>query len=176
MNKMSSIDDNKVIIIDTAVILHGVSFSRKDVIAAVSEEVIEEVRSTVPKLRLDQFLSNDLVQIRASTADSLKKAKNAATKTGDLPNLSKADLSVIALAIEHDMLGMNTVVYTGDYAVQNVMKSLGINFKSVLNDGIKKVIKWKYKCIACGEIFNKSPIGELCPECGTESMIRKIKA
>jgi rRNA maturation endonuclease Nob1 len=166
----------KVIIIDTACILQGVSLSRKDIRVAAPEDVINEVRSRVPKMRLEQMLNSGTVQICGATKDGITAARQAAGKTGDLPNLSQADISVIALAMEQKKVGIEPIVYTGDYAVQNVLKSQGLAFRSVANEGIKAVIKWIYKCDVCKTIFKSPPEGDVCPECGTDSMIKKIKS
>ncbi|MBN2154106.1 MAG: hypothetical protein JW839_21805 [Candidatus Lokiarchaeota archaeon] len=166
----------QVIILDTACFLQGISFSRKDIRVAAPEDVVNEVRSRVPKLRLEQMLSSGTVQICGATKDAIAAARQAAEKTGDLPNLSRPDISVIALAMEQKKVGIEPIVYTGDYAVQNVLKSQGISFKSVANDGIKTVIKWIYKCEACKATFKAQPEGNVCSECGTDGFIKKIKS
>lgn len=165
----------QVIIIDTACFLQGVSFSRKDIAVATPEEVVNEVRSRIPKLRLEQMLGSGNLQIRGATKDAIKAAKQVAQQTGDLPNLSVPDIAVIALAMEQKRVGIEPIVYSSDYSVQNVLKSQGIQFKSVNNDGIKTVIHWIYKCDACKATFKEMPEG-MCPECGTDGMIRKIKS
>jgi rRNA maturation endonuclease Nob1 len=165
----------QVIIIDTACFLQGVSFSRKDIAVCTPEEVVTEVRSRISRLRLEEMRSAGL-QIRGATKDAIKTAKQVAQQTGDLPNLSVPDIAVIALAMEQKRVGIEPIVYTGDYAVQNVLKSQGIQFKSINNDGIKTVIHWIYKCDACKATFKEKPEGDVCMECGTDGMIRKIKS
>ena len=166
--------DFRLIILDTAVFLQGASFSRKDLDVAVPEEVMQEVKSRVPKLRLEQLIAQGSLQIRGATKSGIQDAKKFAETTGDLPNLSNADIGVIALACEQKKLGIEPIVYTGDYAIQNVLKSQGIRFKSIANDGIKQVIKWVFKCEACDAKFKKQPEDNTCPDCGTPGMIKKI--
>ncbi len=122
------------------------------------------------------MLSSGTVQICGATKDAIASARQAAGSTGDLPNLSKPDISVIALAMEQKKVGIVPIVYTGDYAVQNVLKSQGIAFRSVANDGIKVQIKWIYKCDACKATFKAPPEGNVCSECGTDGLIKKIKS
>jgi UPF0271 protein len=165
-----------VIILDTACFLSGVSFSRKDIRVTTPEEVVKEVRSRVPKLKLEHMLSSGTVQICGATKEAIAEARQVAGKTGDLPNLSQPDISVIALAMESRNVGQSPIVYTGDYAIQNVLKSQGIAFKSIISEGIKVVIKWVYKCDACKASFKALPEGNVCSECGTDGMIRKIKS
>jgi UPF0271 protein len=166
--------DFRLIILDTAVFLQGASFSRKDIDVAVPEEVITEVKSRVPKLRLEQLIAQGSLQIRGATKTGIEEAKQFAEETGDLQNLSSADIGVIALACEQKKLGIEPIVYTGDYSIQNVLKSQGVKFKSIANDGIKQTIKWVFKCEACESKFKKQPEGNTCPDCGTVGMIKRI--
>ena len=56
----------------------------------------------------------------------MTKAFNEAKKTGDFIVLSKADLSLIALAIEFKEKGCKPIVLTDDFALQNVCRILKI--------------------------------------------------
>ena len=85
-------------------------------------------------------------------------ANNAAKKSGDIPNLSDEDISIIALSLQ-----LNAELVTDDFAVSNVAKNLGIKVIPVMTNGIKNVITWKYYCPGCKTNFSK--ITE-CPRCG----------
>lgn len=167
----------RVFIIDTSFFLRGVTFSIKSVDVAVPEEVAEEVRSRIPKLQMEKLLASGAMKIRGASNKAIALARQEAEKTGDLPNLSDADIGVIALAMElaaQRSAGIEPIVYTGDYAIQNVLKHKGIKFMTVGNDGISQVIKWVFKCEACDALFKKQPPRE-CPECGTEGMFKRVR-
>ncbi len=85
-------------------------------------------------------------------------ANNAAKKSGDIPNLSDEDISIIALSLQ-----LNAELVTDDFAISNVAKNLGIKVIPVMTNGIKNVITWKYYCPGCKTNFSK--ITE-CPRCG----------
>ena len=85
-------------------------------------------------------------------------ANNAAKKSGDIPNLSDEDISIIALSLQ-----LNAELVTDDFAISNVAKNLGIKVIPVMTNGIKKVVIWKYYCPGCKTNFSK--ITE-CPRCG----------
>ena len=85
-------------------------------------------------------------------------ANNAAKKSGDVPNLSDEDISIIALSIQ-----LNAELVTDDFAISNVAKNLNIKVIPVMTNGIKNVITWKYYCPGCETNFSK--ITE-CPRCG----------
>ena len=92
-------------------------------------------------------------------------ANNAAKKSGDFPNLSNQDISVIALSLQ-----LQAELVTDDFAVSNVAKNLNIKVIPVMTDGIKNVVTWKYYCPGCKIDFSK--ITE-CPRCGNK-LKRKV--
>ncbi len=83
---------------------------------------------------------------------------NAAKKSGDLPNLSQEDISIIALSLQ-----LNAELITDDFAVSNVAKNLNIKVIPVMTNGIKKIITWVYYCPGCKTDFSETTN---CPNCG----------
>ena len=92
---------------------------------------------------------------------------NAAKKSGDFPNLSQEDVSIIALSLQ-----LNAELITDDFAVSNVAKNLSIKVIPVLTSGIKNVIIWKYYCPGCKTDFSK--VTE-CPRCGNRLKRKPMK-
>ena len=83
---------------------------------------------------------------------------NAAKKSGDLPNLSQEDVSIIALSLQ-----LNAELITDDFAVSNVAKNLNIKVIPVMTSGIKKIVTWVYYCPGCKTDFSET---RNCPNCG----------
>jgi len=92
---------------------------------------------------------------------------NAAKKSGDFPNLSQEDVSIIALSLQ-----LNAELITDDFAVSNVAKNLNIKVIPVMTSGIKNVIIWKYYCPGCKTNFSK--VTE-CPRCGNRLKRKPMK-
>jgi len=92
--------------------------------------------------------------------------KEFASLTGDLPNLSKVDIDVLALTYH-----LKAILLTDDYSMQNVAKEMGIEYKGVLQEGIKEKFHWKYRCKSCGRYFDEYV--EVCPICGGE--IKRVR-
>ena len=92
---------------------------------------------------------------------------NAAKKSGDLPNLSQEDVSIIALSLQ-----LNAELITDDFAVSNVAKNLNIKVIPVMTSGIKNVVIWKYYCPGCKTNFSK--VTE-CPRCGNRLKRKPMK-
>jgi UPF0271 protein len=146
----------KKTVIDSAFFIQGA-----DVEGLTTPGVIEEVKDPESRLFLEGLISAGKVKVVLPSNESIETVKEAAKKTGELGELSKADIEVLALAYE-----VNGVLLTDDYNLQNIARTLGIEFKT-LKRGIKKVIHWNYVCIGCGKKFNEMPPGGICPDCGS---------
>lgn len=108
--------------------------------------------------RLD--LWGDLLKVSDCTETSISKVKEAARRSGDLGRLSPVDITVLALAVD-----VGGTVLTDDYSIQNTARIMGIPYRAVGQNGIKKVEKWNYRCIGCGKWFKEK--SEECPICGS---------
>ncbi len=83
----------------------------------------------------------------------------AAKKTGDFASLSKADISILALALEH-----GATLASDDYAVANVAAVLKVRVAASSGKGIRETRRYTAYCSACGKAF--SPLQKECPLCG----------
>jgi UPF0271 protein len=97
-------------------------------------------------------------RVESPLASFRRAAEQGAQETGDLRALSKADLDVLAKALEY-----RGVLATDDYALQNVALHLGLRIEPIGQPRIKRVRKHIQRCRGCGSRFE----GEDCPDCGT---------
>ena len=97
----------------------------------------------------------------------ITKVLAKAKETGDFQNLSKGDISVIALCLQID-----GELVTDDYAISNTAKQLNLNVIPIMTKGITHVKDWVYFCPGCEKIF--SEISQ-CPVCGTNLSRRSAK-
>jgi len=101
-----------------------------------------------------------------SPPDSNKeKVAVAAAKTGDISVISDTDSDLLALALD-----LGAVLYTDDFAIQNVAMVLGVETHPISQRRARH-IQWKYRCSGCGRYFGHD--GE-CPVCGS-AVKRKLK-
>ena len=70
-------------------------------------------------------------------------------KSGDVLRLSDIDKNLVALAFRLKRIHLKPQVVTDDYSMQNVLKIVGIPYKSVLTDGIKEIYGWVKICKGC---------------------------
>jgi len=113
------------------------------------------------------LLETNRLKIRESSKESIKAAIKAAKNTGDFPQLSKQDISIIALCIE-----LNGEVITDDFAISNVIKNLDLKISPIMTKGIKDVGKWIHYCPGCRTNHKNE---KECPVCGTPLKRKLIK-
>ncbi len=116
---------------------------------------------------LGTLLETNRLKIREPDKESTETAIKAAKDTGDFPQLSKQDISIIALCIE-----MNGEIISDDFAISNVAKNLGLKISPIMTQGIKDVGKWVHYCPGCRtNHINKKE----CPICGTPLKRKLLK-
>ena len=108
---------------------------------------------------LETLLETNRLKIREPNEESTKTATRAARETGDFHQLSKQDISIIALGVE-----MNGEIISDDFAISNVAKNIGLKISPIMTQGIKDVGKWIHYCSGCRVNHNS---GKECPVCGT---------
>ncbi|WP_456394459.1 type II toxin-antitoxin system VapC family toxin [Thermococcus sp.] len=143
-------------VIDAAIFIQGI-----DVEGVTTPKVVEEVKDPESRLFLESLISAGKVRVLVPSERSIEAIRRAAGKTGELDELSEADIEVLALAYE-----LKAALFTDDYNLQNIARTLGIKFKT-LKRGIRKVIRWRYVCIGCGRKFESRPPEGICPDCGS---------
>lgn len=147
-------------VLDTGFFLAGMDPSSLDGEAFISPEIRDEVMRGFPGRKMDYFLESGILHVSAPSEESMNRVVKIAERTGDISRLSKADLSIIALALD-----MHAVILTDDYSVQNTASMLGIEHRSLVEKGIKEIWKWEYRCTGCGRYFREKY--EVCPVCGS---------
>ena len=101
-------------------------------------EVINELKNMYTRTRAEIALSQGKLRILEPSRKEIEKVKRIAAKTGDLLNLSKTDIKLIALAHE-----LNGTLITDDYDIQNVATVMKIKYRGIYERGIKEVFEWK---------------------------------
>jgi UPF0271 protein len=116
---------------------------------------------------IEALLESNSLQILNSDRKNIDRVVAAARRTGDYQKLSEADISIIALALQ-----LEIVLITNDYAVANVASTLKIPVRSVASKGITHTRRWIAYCSACGRAFG--PNAKECRLCGNR-LRRKYK-
>jgi UPF0271 protein len=126
----------------------------------VPSSVVEEVAKGRAGRRMDALLSAGLV-VRDPGEDSRSRVRSQALEMGEGTRLSRADVDVLALALE---TGVPAV--SDDYSIQNVAACLGVDTVPFKERGIDEVWRWGVRCPGCHRWFEEAS-GPECPVCGT---------
>ncbi|QCC50082.1 NOB1 family endonuclease [Halapricum salinum] len=92
--------------------------------------------------------------------ETVEQIERAARETGDLAELSRTDIRLIAATFELD----GTLV-TDDYAMQNVAEKLDVDVDVIAQEGIDEQREWRFQCQGCGREFDENH--DRCPICGS---------
>jgi UPF0271 protein len=96
---------------------------------------------------------------------SLVRVGDAAKASRDAGVISATDRDLLALALE-----LGAILYTDDFAIQNVAFRLSVETRPIAQKKARSV-RWRYRCAGCGKYFDHD--GE-CPVCGA-TIKRKLK-
>jgi len=116
---------------------------------------------------LETLLETNRLKIRDPDKETIKIAVKTSKHTGDYQQLSKQDISIIALGIE-----LEGHIITDDFAISNVAKNLGLKISPIMTSGIKDVGKWVHYCPGCRTNYKNS---RECPLCGTPLKRKLLK-
>lgn len=105
-------------------------------------------------------LWGEMLKVSEPSPASLRKVKEAGSRSGDSTRLSPTDAEVLALAMD-----LGATVLTDDYSLQNLAAYLGVPYRPVGLKGIREVRKWRWRCVGCGKVFDKEM--PECPVCGS---------
>ena len=154
-------------ILDASAFYAGVPFRSSD-IWYTTTLVFDEIKHIKKNHdALGTLLETNRLKIREPDVESTKTAILAAKNTGDFPQLSKQDVSIIALCIEN-----KGDIITDDFAISNVAKNLGLKITPIMTKGIKDVGKWVHYCPGCRTNHTS---GTECPACGTPLKRKLLK-
>ncbi len=153
----------RIIVLDAAALILGFT-QVEDAVAVTSSKVLEEARDREARYRVLAAQEGGSIKVMEPEPVYVEKAREAARKLGEI-ELSEADISVLALALQASKLGWDTCILTSDYSIQNLASKLGLKVKPILHQGIREVITWEVYCGACGWVGYDKP-GNPCPRCG----------
>jgi len=154
----------KIAVLDAAAFIHRADLSGFDKVYTTFG-VIEELQDDVSLWMFEAMKSSKKLEVISPTEESIKKVGDATKKLGENLNLSKTDISVLALSLDLIAKHEDVVLLVDDYGVQNIASFMGIPFQPIRFPGIRERFKWGWKCESCGNTYSVKE-EETCPECG----------
>lgn len=129
--------EGKVLVLDTGAILAGVPLVAP-LKCYTTASVVSEVRDSESRAVLEKLLESRRLEVLEPSGYYVEKAVETARKAGTLRHLSNVDLKVIALALELKAGGVEVIVASDDYRVQETIAKAGIEFLRVRYKGIRR--------------------------------------
>ncbi|MEM0134018.1 MAG: hypothetical protein QXU18_02155 [Thermoplasmatales archaeon] len=146
------------IVVDTSSLFYGFQIDGSNEFLT-TQSVIDEIRGK--RMKKSILMNIDLLKIMEPTKSGIEKVDRVARSTGDIDQLSRTDVELIALASETE-----AHILTNDLAIQNVCRKMGIKYQSFGGKAIDTEIEWEYRCVGCHKKFDR--FLEECPHCGNE--------
>jgi endoribonuclease Nob1 len=150
-------------VLDAPVFIYGVQVSGN---IYTVPEVTRELKSSEAAVALQESLKDGL-KIESPLKTDVEIVTEKAKSTGDYFRLSQADIDLLAKALE-----LSGTLVTDDYSIQNVAARLGIETQPIQQVRIKRVLKWRRRCVGCGRLYESEAI---CPVCGSDVKVKPLK-
>ena len=122
----------------------------------------------MPWVRFKAAVENRRLTIKTPRKSFFLEVREASRRVGDVRYLSEADLQILALALELKSRGLNPLIVTDDYSIQNVANQVGVNFTSLMTYGIRFRFNWIIYCPACHRKYPSDYKFKSCEVCGTK--------
>ena len=161
----------KVLVLDTSAFIMGFNPSASSEVYTVEAVEKELLTGTMAQLRFRLSKEKGNLSVQPPSPRSRETVDEASTRAGEKGVLSEADRDVVALALDLRQSGLDPVIVSDDYAVQNLAEHLQLKYGSLANFGIVHKFQWIMYCPACHRRYRQP--ARTCRICGTE-LRRKV--
>ena len=161
----------RVLVLDTSAFIMGFNPSQAGQTFTVESVENELSEGTFAQLRFRLSKDKGDLTVRYPSARSLEKVESTSGRAGEKGYVSTADREVVALALDLRESGLDPLIVSDDYAVQNLADHLGLAYGALANFGIVHRFEWVMYCPACHRRFK--PPEKKCAVCGT-TLKRKV--
>jgi UPF0271 protein len=155
----------KALVLDSSALIQG--FSPGSEPAYTVDAVLGELRDELTRLRVESQVASGSIKVRGPGKRYVAAVAEEARRRGEDAALSAADAMVLSLALQLRDEGLDPVVVSDDYAVQNMAEHLGLSYRSLAVGGIRRRFRWVIYCPGCRRRFQGPQPDGACPVCGT---------
>ena len=158
----------KALVLDTSAFIQGFNTSDPNTVLYTTQQVIDEIRDEMAKIRATNWSDTGKLVIQMPTAESTKHIMTRSHKMGEAKALSETDNSILALTYQLTQQNPDVTLVSDDYSVQNLADELGLKYTGMNTMGIKRRFQWIHYCPGCRKQFPEPQPENICPICGTE--------
>jgi UPF0271 protein len=170
----------KVLVLDTSAFVMGFNPLSVDLevftVPAVERELFQ---TSMAMVRFSTSRSSGKLEVREPSEPSKSRIREESLKLGEKIVLSEADSQILALALDLRANGLEPVVVSDDYAIQNMAERLNVAYASLATFGISYEFNWISYCPACFRRYPQTYQLRECQVCGTmlkRKVLRKVEA
>lgn len=168
--------NKRVIVLDASAFISGFDpLSVEDEQYSVPLVGQELAENSLSRLRFDTASDREKLKIVEPDPQSLEEVKKHSKEAGDLRFLSQADMQILALAVQLKKGGLDPLIVTDDYSIQNVAEKIGVGFASLITFGIRFFFHWLLYCPACHRKYPPDYQFKRCQICGTNLKRRPLR-
>jgi len=164
----------KVYVLDASAIIGG--FYSKSYTNFTTSGVILEIKDLKSEILLQSAIEKGHIKINEPDKEDIEKLNGIIKYSGDILRLSDVDRNIVALALKCRRKGCTPTVVTDDYSMQNTLKTVKIDFESVLTPGIKEIVNWVKICKGCKKRYPSDYRFDECEICGSPVFRKRVKA
>ncbi|MTK64965.1 MAG: ribonuclease VapC [Methanobacterium sp.] len=164
--------NNGVYVLDASAIIGGFISKRDNFVTA---SVVNEIKDLKSKISLETAIEEGSIKIIEPDDFDLEEVCKVIKESGDILRLSGVDINLVALGYKLQRESLNPTVVTDDYSMQNVLKIIGIPYRSVLTKGINEIYGWIKVCKGCKTKYPSEYESDECEICGTRIIKKRIK-
>ena len=122
-------------------------------------DVLTELKDIRSRMAFEEAVESGM-NVEAPLPHLVSEIRSHARAAGEIERLSDTDIGLLAKALEY-----NGILYTDDYAIQNVAGRIGIKTESIAQAPIEETFEWGRRCVGCGRKFGSDI--NICPICGS---------
>lgn len=165
-------------VLDASFFVEGADLSALPARGVISPKIRAELERYPPATPVATMLQLGKLTIHEPLPQSVEYVQDRARATGDASVLSDADVEILAVAYElgRDRPAGEVLLFSDDYAIQNVAESAGIPVHRARKAPIREQIQWVVYCPACHVPCPGGRVGDPCPECATPLKRRRARS
>lgn len=164
----------KIYNLDASAIING--FYERDAKNVMVSSAVNEIKDISTEILLNNCIDEGIITIEDVTSEDNKQLDEVLLESGDITRLSDTDKDIIALSLKYKNQGFDVICVTDDYSMQNVLKLLNLEYKSVSTKGIENTIKWIIQCRGCKKQYPADYEYDDCEICGSPIIRKRDKA
>jgi len=170
-------EKRRTIVLDTSAFIAGFDpFAVNEELYSVPKVGEELTSGSLSRLRFDAAIERGRLRVLEPDSFHLGIVKESSKEIGDINFLSKADIKILALALQLKEKGYAPTILTDDYSIQNVSKKLEIDYAPLMTFGIRLYLHWILYCPACHKKYPTDYRFDRCENCGTRLKRKPVES